>query len=171
MRTKSKQFSSAMRKRFERDFRAQCLQAAGTARLIGLQDVAEYLAFIAMDDLAADHTAAHYAAQRVKPAQEKALHSAPESAKIMKKAERQEETNMKKIKVWAFTANGIGWNGPVTMYFDSRENAEAAWNKYTYADDIHFLGTFSADKFEAAYPLNPGETVHNGELYPCRKSK
>lgn len=72
---------------------------------------------------------------------------------------------MKKIKVWAFTANGIGWNGPVTMYFDSREHAEAAHAKYEFKDPVQYAGAFSADKFEAAYPCFPGGNVHDGELY------
>ena len=73
---------------------------------------------------------------------------------------------MKKIKVWAFVANGIGWNNPRTFYFDSRENAEKANEKYEYKDAVYFAGVFNADKFEKAYPQNPGETVHDGELYP-----
>lgn len=73
---------------------------------------------------------------------------------------------MKKIKVWAFTANGIGWNGPVTMYFDSREHAESAHAKYEFKDPVQYVGAFSADKFEAAYPCFLGGNVHDGELYP-----
>lgn len=100
--------------------------------------------------------------------------TAPQKCGIIKAIKRhvrrwkrkQEGKKMKKIKVWAFTANGIGWNGPVTMYFDSREHAEAARAKYDYSDPVQYAGAFSEDKFKQAHPRFLDENVNVGELYP-----
>ena len=86
------------------------------------------------------------------------------------KARKMEDNIMaNKIKVWAFTANGAGWNRAITMYFDSREHAEAAYAHYTYKDPIYYAGAFASDKFEPAYPITYDDAVHDGQLYPTDK--
>lgn len=72
---------------------------------------------------------------------------------------------MNKIRVWSFTANGIGWNRPKEMYFGSRQHAAKAWDKHEYASNIKYMGMFNENKFEDAYPIYPETKVHDGELY------
>lgn len=73
-----------------------------------------------------------------------------------------EVETMEKVKIWAFTANGIGWNRPVTMYFTSREAAENAIACYEYADSIYYAGAFNADRVKSAnyFKAEP----HEGEV-------
>jgi hypothetical protein len=47
------------RKAIEDDFRASLIIASGQAAILGLRDIAEYLAFLAVDDLTEDHSDYH----------------------------------------------------------------------------------------------------------------
>lgn len=128
------------KKRFVAMFRRQCIEAAGTARLIGLDDVASYLAFVAMDDLTADHTALKYA-QKINPAREKSLHSAPGNGKITTKAARREGPKMKYTEDITSSrwVDGSGWAyqdcyaGFETQEFDEREiNMDFSASDFAY---------------------------------------
>lgn len=134
-------------------YRAALVQACGAAAILGFTDHAATLC--EMIDAA-----------RVDKCEGKCYNT-----NNQRRQARETEDNImtNKIKVWAFTANGIGWERAITMYFDSREHAEAAYAHYTYKDPIYYAGAFASDKFEPAYPLDYGATVHDGQLYPTDK--
>ena len=128
--------------------RAALIDATGAAVCAGLIDAAHQINAIALDiDRKTCYT--------------------DKNARNARKTEDNIMAN--KIKVWAFTANGVGWNRAKTMYFDSREHAEAAYAHYTYKDPIYYAGAFASDKFEPAYPIDYGAIVHEGQLYPTDK--
>ena len=43
-------------------------------------------------------------------------------------------------KLWKVKVNNWGWDAPRTIYTESREEAEALYNKYPAADKVEYAG-------------------------------
>lgn len=46
-------------------------------------------------------------------------------------------------KLYKVTVNNFGWDSTKTMYFETKEDAQAAYEKYPAADRVQYAGRFS----------------------------
>ena len=46
-------------------------------------------------------------------------------------------------KLYKVTVNNYGWDSTKTLYFETKEEAQAAYEKYPAADRVQYAGGFS----------------------------
>ena len=46
-------------------------------------------------------------------------------------------------KLYKVTVNNYGWDSTKTLYFETKEAAQAAYEKYPAADRVQYAGRFS----------------------------
>lgn len=46
-------------------------------------------------------------------------------------------------KLYKVTVNNFGWDSTKTLYFETKEAAQAAYEKYPAADRVQYAGRFS----------------------------
>lgn len=46
-------------------------------------------------------------------------------------------------KLYKVTVNNFGWDSAKTLYFETKEAAQAAYEKYPAADRVQYAGRFS----------------------------
>ena len=49
-------------------------------------------------------------------------------------------------KLYKVTVNNYGWDSARTMYFETKEDARAAYEKYPAADRVQYAGRFSESR-------------------------
>lgn len=49
-------------------------------------------------------------------------------------------------KLYKVTVNNYGWDSARTLYFETKEAAQAAYEKYPAADRVQYAGLFSATR-------------------------
>jgi hypothetical protein len=49
-------------------------------------------------------------------------------------------------KLYKVTVNNFGWDSTKTLYFETKEAAQAAYEKYPAADRVQYAGRFSATR-------------------------
>lgn len=49
-------------------------------------------------------------------------------------------------KLYKVTVNNYGWDSARTLYFETKEEAQAAYEKYPAADRVQYAGRFSATR-------------------------
>lgn len=49
-------------------------------------------------------------------------------------------------KLYKVTVNNYGWDSARTLYFETKEAAQAAYEKYPAADRVQYAGRFSATR-------------------------
>lgn len=52
---------------------------------------------------------------------------------------------MKKVKLWKVTVNNWGWDTPRTYYFQTREEAQQAYDSAPAADPVQYAGLFTEE--------------------------
>ena len=46
-------------------------------------------------------------------------------------------------KLYKVTVNNFGWDSTKTLYFETKEDAQAAYGKYPAADRVQYAGRFT----------------------------
>ena len=46
-------------------------------------------------------------------------------------------------KLYKVTVNNFGWDSTKTLYFETKEDAQAAYEKYPAADRVQYAGRFT----------------------------
>lgn len=46
-------------------------------------------------------------------------------------------------KLWKVTVNEFCWRSPMTLYFETYEDARKTWAEHTAADDVKYAGCFT----------------------------